>query len=83
VNRISVSILVALISSAGSQTPPPLQATDWALGGTKPAAYVLEANGRATDPNGATLSLRSAADATGSFGSVASRLSADAFAADA
>jgi len=38
---------------------------------------VLEANGRATDSGGATISVRSAADATGVFASVSSRLPAD------
>jgi len=78
VNRIAVSFLLALFSSADRQASPQLQASDWTLGGARPAAYVLEANGRATDPNGATLSLKSAGDASGIFGSVSSRLSADA-----
>ena len=77
-NRIAVNILLALFVSATSQAPLLAQAGDWRLGGTNPAAYVLDANGRATDPGGATISLRSAADASGTFGSVSSRLSADA-----
>ena len=76
-NRIALCLLLALFLSPGPQTPPPLQASDWTLGGTRPAAYVLQADGRATDPNGATISLRSAADASGAFGAVTSRLPAD------
>jgi hypothetical protein len=56
VNRIALSLLLALCASPGPQRPPILQASDWTLGGTRPAAYVLQADGRATDQNGATIS---------------------------
>jgi len=75
-NPIALSLLLGVFSSPRSQTPPALQASDWAVGGGRPAAYVLEASGRATDQDGATISLRSAADVTGTFGAVSSRVTA-------
>jgi Peptidase family S41 len=77
-NRITPIVLLASVFTAGPQTSPPLQASEWTLSGARPAAYVLEASGRATDANGATVSLRSAADTSGISGSASSRLPADA-----
>ncbi|HJZ76591.1 MAG TPA: S41 family peptidase [Vicinamibacterales bacterium] len=78
--RIASSLLLALLSLSDPQSPPPLlHASEWTLDGPRPAAYVLQADGRATDQNGATISLRSAADASGAFGPVSSRLTADSF----
>lgn len=77
-NRITANSLLALFISVGLQNPLLSQTSDWRLGGTNPAAYTLDANGRATDPGGATISLRSAADTSATFGSVSSQLSADA-----
>ena len=73
-NPIPLSVLFALFSATAPQTPPPVGV--WFLGGPNPAAYVLETNGSATDPNGATVGLRSAVDASGTFGTALSQLSA-------
>ena len=76
-NNILMIILLALVFSTGSQTPPPLQASDWWVGGGAANGYVMEANGRATDPEGATIVLRSSTDAPAGFGTTGSRLSAE------
>ena len=71
------ALLLATLSAARVQSPPALRASDWTLGGGSTSAYVMEATGRATDPNGADVSLRSANDTAGVFGSATSRLGAD------
>lgn len=78
-NRVPPSLLLAFLSSVGHQTPLLSQATNWTLRSAKPTVYVLEASGRATDPDGAAVSFRSAAEASGIFGSASSRLPAQAF----
>jgi C-terminal processing protease CtpA/Prc len=73
-----LTILLTLLVSVRLQSPPTLQATDWTLGGANPDAYALEASGRATEPKGATIALRARAEASGTAGSVSSRLPAEA-----
>jgi carboxyl-terminal processing protease len=75
---IALSVLLTLLFWPGAQAPPPQEATDWALAGASRTLYVMDAKGRATDANGATISLRSVADSPGAFGSVSSRIPAEA-----
>lgn len=60
------------------QSPQTLQARAWVLNGNAVSDYVMEASGLATDPNGATVSLRSATGVSGKFGSATSSISAGA-----
>lgn len=60
------------------QSPQSLQASAWVLGGNAVSNYVMEASGLATDPNGATVSLRCVTAVSGGFGSGTSSISADA-----
>lgn len=76
-SHIAVSLLVALFFWSGLQAPSLPEPAAWTLASAKPADFLMEANGRATDPNGATISLRYVPDAGSSFGSVSSRLAAD------
>lgn len=76
-SRRTVGLLVALFFWAGPQAPSLPEPSAWTLSSAKPADYVMEASGRATDPNGATIALRSGPNAAGAFGSVSSRIAAD------
>lgn len=71
-------VLAALVFVAGPQNPPLPEPGAWTRGGTRPTDYVHEASGRATDSTGATISLRSVPDTKGTFGSVSSRIAAEA-----
>jgi carboxyl-terminal processing protease len=75
-SRQAVSLLVALFFWSGPQAPPLPEPAAWTLGGTNPVDFVLEANGSATDPDGARISLRSVAQPAVAFGSVSSRIAA-------
>lgn len=57
-------------------TTPPVQAGEWKLGGGT-HEFVMEATGRATDPKGAALSLRSTSNLAGTSGSIMASLPAN------
>lgn len=74
-SRLAIALTLAVVSS-GQRHAQALQAGSWSSNGSA-AGYVVEAIGRATDPAGATVTLRSDAAAAGAFGSVGSQLVAD------
>jgi carboxyl-terminal processing protease len=73
--RCAVALVFAL-SWSGSIRGQALQAASWSSNGSA-AGYVMEASGRATDRDGATVSLRCETAAAGTFGSAGSQLAAD------
>ncbi len=73
--RVAVTIVLALLWS-GSIRAQTLQAGSWSSNGSA-AGYLMEASGRATDADGATVSLRSESAGPGTFGSAGSQLVAD------
>ena len=70
---VFVVMLIAQASAPPASLPP---ATDW-RNGNAAAGYTMEAAGRATDPAGATVTLRAPAQPTG-FGNTSSTIPADA-----
>src|SRR5258708_4162161 len=72
------AVLLVLTSGTAARQPQPLEAGDWTLSSAKQGAYGFEATGRATDASGATITVRSVADASSTYASVSSRVSAEA-----
>ena len=73
--RIGAFLILALVCSGHIQAQT-FRAGSWSSNGSA-AGYVMEAIGRATDADGASVSLRSESAAAGTFGSAGSQLVAD------
>ena len=69
--------LVACLLGVGLQSPALPRQTEWRLG-SPPGVYAMEADGQATLPDGASLTLRSVSASTPGAGSVLASIPADA-----
>ncbi len=73
---VIASTYLTLVLVGQTVTTPQVQAGEWKLGGAT-REFVMEATGRATDPKGAVISLRSTSNPASTSGSVTASLPAN------